>query len=79
MSAKAAYDLLCEGMENGGKGFGGPVFSAGEIESRFASSAGVQLSCASAAAAKRAAEKAAGEGGGAGAGGGDSAGGARQD
>jgi len=44
LSVKTAYDLLCEGMENGGKGFGGPVFSAGEIESRFASSTGMALS-----------------------------------
>lgn len=41
------YDLLCEGMENGGKGFGGPVFSAGEIEARFESTTGVALAAAS--------------------------------
>jgi hypothetical protein len=50
LAAKAAYDLLCEGMENGGKGFGGPVFSAGDIEARFASTTGVALARASEAA-----------------------------
>ncbi|KAG8460190.1 hypothetical protein KFE25_004438 [Diacronema lutheri] len=54
LAAKAAYDLLCEGMANGGKGFGGPVFSAGEIEARFASSTGVALATASGRAASAA-------------------------
>mmetsp|Transcript_22200 Transcript_22200/g.51666 ORF Transcript_22200/g.51666 Transcript_22200/m.51666 type:complete len:155 (+) Transcript_22200:78-542(+) len=48
LSVKAAYELLLEGMENGGKGFGGPVFSAGDIEARFAGATGLALGMAAA-------------------------------
>ena len=39
LEIKAAYELLLEGMETGGAGLGGAVFSAGELTDAAAASA----------------------------------------
>jgi hypothetical protein len=39
VEVKAAYELLCEGMETGGKGMQGAVFSAGELTDAAAAQA----------------------------------------